>query len=333
MPTGDDLLQSRHNRKVHLMEIRLLNPEADYPVVAELLSLYRGEPVSAAQLHEWDKVAPQDRIYEAAVAIEGDVVGFGSVARVPWLPPGQFGWTLIVDPDFRRWGIGSALADWLEERGAAHDAQVYETLVRDDEEESLEFAEKRGFRRINHIFDSRIELKYFDESRFAGLIEEVEASGIRFASLAQLGATEENLRKLHAVNRQAVLDMPGDTPFPDFDAFREMITTAEWWDAAGQIMALDGDAVVGLAAVTYRPETNTMHNNITGVLPAYRGRKIAQALKLLTIRLAKLRGAALIFTANHSVNEAMLAINRKLGYLPLAGYYVVSRRVNPADAE
>ena len=62
-----------------------------------------------------------------------------------------------------------------------------------------------------------------------------------------------------------------------------------------------------------------MHNMLTGVDRAYRGRKIAQALKLQTILYAKACGADSIATQNDSVNAPMLAINRKLGYVRQEG--------------
>ncbi len=88
-----------------------------------------------------------------------------------------------------------------------------------------------------------------------------------------------------------------------------------------QIMAADGDRVIGLGAVGYFAATNSMYNMITGVHPDYRGRKIALALKLLTLRYAKQAGAAYIRTNNDSENAPMLALNRKLGYVPETGMY------------
>ncbi|MCA9958943.1 MAG: GNAT family N-acetyltransferase, partial [Anaerolineales bacterium] len=109
--------------------------------------------------------------------------------------------------------------------------------------------------------------------------------------------------------------------FPDFDAFNHMFNTVSWFHAAGQILAVDGEKYVGLAAVGYFANTNSMYNMITGVDRAYRGRHIALAMKLLTIQYAQSIGADYIRTHNDSRNEPMLAINRKLGYQPRPGEY------------
>ncbi len=63
-----------------------------------------------------------------------------------------------------------------------------------------------------------------------------------------------------------------------------------------------------------------MYNMMTGVLTAYRGQEIAQALKRLAIDYAHRAGAVTIRTNNDFRNAPMLAINRKLGYQPEPGW-------------
>ncbi|MBB6730700.1 GNAT family N-acetyltransferase [Cohnella zeiphila] len=67
-----------------------------------------------------------------------------------------------------------------------------------------------------------------------------------------------------------------------------------------------------------------MYHEFTGVSPAYRGRRIATALKLLAIRMAKRHGADYLRTDNDSANEPILRLNRSLGYKPLRGTYRMS---------
>src|SRR5439155_22098517 len=96
--------------------------------------------------------------------------------------------------------------------------------------------------------------------------------------------------------------------------------------AAGQILALDGDRMVGLAAIGQAADKpDAAFNAFTGVDPAYRGRGIATALKLLGVRHARRLGARYVWTDNDSTNAPMLAINRKLGYRPRPGQLRVER--------
>ena len=66
-----------------------------------------------------------------------------------------------------------------------------------------------------------------------------------------------------------------------------------------------------------------LHNLTTNVYPEYRKRGIATALKILTIRFARQQRMQVIRTGNDSTNASMLAINRKLGYKPEPGCYVL----------
>lgn len=173
-----------------------------------------------------------------------------------------------------------------------------------------------------------IDLRTFDLSRFDSLLQTVEASGIRFLSLADTGSSEEIRRKLYDVNYRAVLDDPASHgTFASYEEFSRILFTASWFRPEGQILAVDGDEIVGLSAVGYFADTNSMENMITGVLPAYRGRKIAQALKIVALTFAKSYGADSIRTHNDSQNAPMLAINRKLGYIPQVGEYRLVRRL------
>lgn len=95
-----------------------------------------------------------------------------------------------------------------------------------------------------------------------------------------------------------------------------------WFRAEGQIIAADGDRWIGMAAVG-EISPGVLYNMTTNIYPEYRGRGIATALKLLTIRFARKQGALVIRTNNASTNAPMLAINRKLGYKPEPGYYVL----------
>jgi GNAT superfamily N-acetyltransferase len=64
-----------------------------------------------------------------------------------------------------------------------------------------------------------------------------------------------------------------------------------------------------------------MENAFTGMLRDYRGRGIAQALKVRTIMYAKQSGVSEILTENDSVNAPILAVNKKLGYKRWPGVY------------
>jgi mycothiol synthase len=57
------------------------------------------------------------------------------------------------------------------------------------------------------------------------------------------------------------------------------------------------------------------NTEMTGVLPTYRKRGVATLLKLYGIRYAQTHGNGRLDTQNDSVNEAMIALNEKLGFV------------------
>ncbi len=302
------------------------------PRIAELMNMVDREPVSIDTLREWERNAPADRIYLRVAALDEDgyMVGFHTLLRNTWMRPGHFWTRVIVDVAYRHLGIGALLLEDAVERLSTQHATHIDSDVWDDCSLCLQFAEKHGFSIERHMFESRLDLATFDESRFAGTIEAVEASGIRFFTLADLGNTLEAQQKLYEINRLYAADNPSNEgwSFPPFESFRKNIFKASWFRADGQIIAADGDKWIGLAAIGYSKRPNSMFNAFTGVDHAYRGRQIALALKLLAIRCARNYGANSITTDNDSQNAPMLAINRKLGYAQEPGFYQVTRALN-----
>jgi len=312
------------------MWIRPLDTARDFPALATLLAVRDPEPPTPELLREWEGNAPAGLVRQRLVAFDetdsGPIVGFCDAASWPWEPPHQFWISTVVAPDHRRRGLGAQLADvalaFVREQGATRLAAE----VRDNAAEGLRFAERYGFRTDRHIFESRLHLADFDEQRFAGVVGRVEAEGIRFLSLADLGDTDVARRKLYDINATLARDVPGhDGDFMPFEQFQKTVCSASWYRPDGEIIAVIGDTWVGMAAVGYFQNTNSMYNMFTGVDPAWRGRGIALALKLLAIACARRYSAIYISTNNDSENAPMLAINCRLGYQPEPGYYRMIR--------
>jgi GNAT superfamily N-acetyltransferase len=309
------------------IEIRL-EAEADHTAVAALLSLGYPEPVDVDQVRTWRQTADPARIRRHMVAAEGDgaPLGYAHALRDPWDVAGVFWLHVAVDPTAWHRGIGDRLFAHVQAYAREHGAALLHGEVREAVPEGMMFAERHGFAVERHIFDSTLDLASFDEARFGRHVEAVEAARVRFFTLADLGNAPEAQHRLHALNEILAADVPGHEGRPrPFGAFARNILQAAWYRADGQIVAALGDEWIGLTGLGYFAQSNHTGNMMTGVLPAYRGRGIALALKLLAIRTARRWGAAFIHTNNDSENAPMLAVNRKLGYLPKPGYYRVTR--------
>jgi ribosomal protein S18 acetylase RimI-like enzyme len=306
--------------------------EADFARVADLLSATQPEPVTEADLIEWErrKLAGQIRRRCVAGDATGQIAGYSIVQHTQSMGEGRFYLWVTVDPTRRCSGIGAQVYDDALAFALAQGATVLESEVREESSEGLRFAQQRDFAINRRLFESAIDLETFDESPFAGLLEAVQDAGMRFLSLADVDMDASYFRQLYEVNYRAVLDDPGSTSsYVSFEDFQSILLGSSWFDPLGQIMAVDAatNTVVGLSAVGFFQQTNRAYNMITGVDRAYRGRKIAQALKLLTIRYAQARGATSIVTNNDSHNAPMLAINRKLGYVPRPGIFRLVKQI------
>ena len=302
----------------------------DYPQIAALLSQVWPEPVTATIMAEWMQRKPEGQIevWQVAVTPTGALVGYAEVIRQPWKPAGHLWLWLVVAPAWRHQGIGQMLYEHAVATAQTLGATTLLSNSYEAHPTGWQFAQKQGFVIERREFESSLDLASFDEQRFAGVIDAVAATGIRFATLAALGDTPETRQKFYALNRATTLDVPGsDGTFPSFEQSMHWHFNASWFLPDGLIFALDGESFVGFCLVGYYAETKSMFNFMTGVDKAYRGRHLALALKLLAIRFAKAYGAAYIRTGNDSENAPMLAINRNLGYQPLPGAYQLTKHL------
>ncbi len=312
------------------MLLREVNAEQDFSRIAELLSLVSNEAVTAGAL--WDderRIVPGKIRQRWVMEIDGQIMGYAMVVKYPSEPADLFHLELVTDAVARRQGVGGGLYTTAEAFARERGMGRLMTEVRDDDPDSLAFAARRDFEISHQTFDSVLDVAAFDDSVFAGVVEGLESEGIRFFTLAAAGADEAAERSLYEINRTAVLDEPGSVgTFPTYENWRRIILEAGWFRRESQFIAADGERFIGLAGVYNEVETpRAMFNGLTGIDPAYRGRKIALALKLLTIRYARQHGADTINTGNDARNAPMLAINHKLGYQRLPGHYALLKTV------
>ncbi len=157
------------------------------------------------------------------------------------------------------------------------------------------------------------DLRRFDEQQYVFRLDQCQKQGIKFASLEQLGDTEENLRRVYELNKLCAKDIPGRGEFFTYEEFCERRYGAHY-DPAGVIIALIGDNWIGMSATSHHSEKGFCFNEMTGVIQAYRRRGVALALKLLGIRFAKGTGVQKVFTIQDKENTSAISMNRKLGY-------------------
>ena len=311
------------------MKIRPASIATDLPDIVRIISPYEYHPTTVDSLRAQFLHNPPERMIRRLVAVYKNetVTGYCYISHPVGAPDHHFYVWLGVLPAYRCQGVGAALwnaaLEILQQQGATRLASECE----DCEPDGLAFAQQRGFSIERHHYPSILDLTGFDEKPFLPDIATLEAQGIRFCSLADFPDTPETQRKFYELNLVVVRDIPGENwdfdKYPKF--YAEFIVGAKWFRPDNQLLAVDGDNMVGFSSVRLTPETHSAFNATTGVIREYRGRKIGLVLKVLAARYARQHGAQQVLTDNDSLNAPILAINQKLGYRPQPGNYWLVR--------
>jgi len=231
---------------------------------------------------------------------------------------------VLVLPAQRRRGAGSALyawaSGWARERGQSE----LEAWVKEADEESRAFAERRGFREVAR--EERLVLDLRESEPLAV----GPPQGIEIVTWAE---RPELARGLYEVNLEASPDIPGDeenevAPFEEWLA-RDMGGPGDRPEAT--FVALAGDDVVGYSKFSLTSaQPTTAYHDLTGVKRAWRGRGIAAALKSAQIAWARANGYERLFTNNEERNLPIKRLNERFGYRREPGRILVRGPVAPA---
>jgi mycothiol synthase len=306
------------------MTLRLLKPRDRTAVIA-----MRNEDLPPHQhgtLSEWDSweaIEPPDKVSRRFVVGDPPIAYLSVIDMNTTLMrhPGDCAFGLMVARTCRRQGLGALLyaevLAFAEERGLRR--LVTSFTEHGPEEPALAFLGSRGFVEMDREQPSSLDLTTFDPHHFADALARAEAQGVRLLSYADVPDTEANRRRLYDLNLSIDRDMPthDDVPFedPPFDDWVRFFLHPEFDPAALILAELDGDWI-GLTQLGFRQETSIGSTWTTGVLAPYRDRGLALALKVHSLTAAKSRGCPVVTTENHEDNAPMLAINRRLGFVP-----------------
>ncbi|MBC8064286.1 MAG: GNAT family N-acetyltransferase [Chlorobia bacterium] len=294
--------------------------DAEY---ARLLSMVMAGPYDVELLRERRDRWKQKYWFVRVAELDGRVVGILELNDT-----GGFNCAMVrivVDPDLRGQGIGTRLLKEIRDNPVYTDRKVFGE-VRDDDPKSLSFVEKVGMATKAHVFESTINPQEFDLAKFQPDIDRVLASGLKFATLAELGDSEENRYRLWEIEHVTDKDIPGlDVDrLTTWEDSKQSWFSSSWYYPPGEFLVLDGDKWVA-ASATAELSPGVFYVQHTCVLREYRGRGIATAVKAIATENARQRGATLLKANNHSENHAVLAISRKFGFQPQPGLFEIFR--------
>jgi len=140
-------------------------------------------------------------------------------------------------------------------------------------------------------------------------------AGVSLASIAELGDTEQLRRRVYELNKECAADIPGRGEFFSYDEYIQRRFAADGYQPEGAMLALDGDALVGLCVISYVPGREWAFIEMTGVRRSHRRRGLATALKTAAIWQARGWGVSTVRTVHHRGNTPIITANRLLGFI------------------
>jgi mycothiol synthase len=230
--------------------------------------------------------------------LDGEVVGSGLCDRSDLA--GRVSLAPRVRPEARRRGVGSALLAALAEHAVGLGYTVASSGV--DEDDSMEFAVRFGFREVNREVE---QLREVGDEPWP-----VVPDGITVVTVAQRPDLWDVA--YHSLAVDAVKDMAVSSPLE--------LTLDQWrtdWINAPEMtfLALTGDEVVGMASLFHDADVpDRSEQGFTAVRRDWRGKGIASTLKRMTLAYAAEHGIREIYTWTQTGNENMRQLNEHLGF-------------------
>jgi mycothiol synthase len=215
-----------------------------------------------------------------------------------------------VLPAHRRRGAGSALWRAVREVCTPERVPGIGSQLDGADTTTLDLLTARGWqaRRLHH--ESALDLG--DIGRLEPLRHLPADSGVEIRPLRP-DADEETWRGFATLYRRLMKDAPDvadgaeEMPYPVLRA-----VLAEPWQVTG---AWEGDRLVGFTAIAVRdPAAGRLNTWFTGVERDHRGRGLATALKAAQAFEVHDAGWRSIVTQNMAGNDAILAVNERLGF-------------------
>ena len=293
----------------------------DIPAMVDISNrTWPDDPSTVEEEEYFEKTYPQDnpRLRLVVENAEGRSIGMGVCLRPFWMrAPGVYFMWIVLNPDWRRRGIGQALLPRFEVYGREQGAQKLWSSCREYQGDSIRFLEKAGFHNFGLRFEAVLDLLNFDEGPFVAAIDRAKQAGFEFTNLVAERAINPDADllsyELDAETRAEVPWPGGARSEMTYEQYRQRNFDAPDADPSGILIAKYQGRYAGSTSVHFRKD-GMAHTMMTGVRREYRKRGVALALKLLSFRLMKERGYLQTLTNNDTANPPILRLNEKLGY-------------------
>lgn len=303
----------------------------DYEALARFY-VAAGQPTTAEGIRYNDEARPPHSLYGRCLAeIDGSIVGTGRFRQDAGVyHPKKFMVKVLVWPDFRNQGIGSALYDALWRLLQIHNPIALGTSVRETDLAGLRFAQRRGFVERMRMWESRLDLQGAQTDRFSAALDRVAAAGYLIFPFAERGNDPDFRRQVFALVNEGRQDVPSPDPKVDlpWEVWERSRRGPKFWPE-GCFVAGQGAELVGVSELWRSDQPGLVQTGLTAVSRAHRARGIATALKVHAVRAAERAGYRWITTWNETNNHEMLAVNAKLGFVRHPALISLSLQIRP----
>ena len=284
-----------------MIELRRVETDEDVDVFLALRTAIDPEHMMSRRSYVEDIKEP--RRLDLIASLAGEPTGCAFVEPHSENVSGTVAWVSVrVLRERRRMGIGTALFRAVSAHARADGRDALLFPARHDDADSLDYLGTRGFVEALRMRQSALDL----EQAATGFDP---PTGIHIVPLGT-----EHERAAYAVAAVIARDIPTAQEAFEIGTFEQWRSKELPPNTAGEcsFVALSEGSVIGYAILVDDGEGMGSHV-MTGVLPAWRRRGIALALKQAQIDAARARGLRSLRTAN-AMENPMRLVNERLGY-------------------
>ena len=261
------------------------NSDSEYEAAVRVANLcYPEYPDTGKEWRHQDETRSEKVEHQRYVAVKDEQIIGVAVYFQPesMYHPQKFGGEVMVHPDHRNKGVGTALYDHLLRGLEPFDPILVWGDVREDNPAGLRFVELRGYAETMREWENHLVPSEFDPAPWEGKVERVEASGIELRTFGELRDRDEQfMPRLFDMVDAASRDVPStyEHTTPEFEVWVKKVESNPNLIPDGYFIAVDGNRYVGLSTLSKSQTENFLYTGLTGIRREYRRRGVALGAK------------------------------------------------------